>query len=89
MTSAPRAPRDLLLWLLGALVATLVFLCAWLTQLCFQLRAENIRVRNEQALAELELRAVRNQLEAERILVAHEHRALREKTPPAAPPPAP
>lgn len=69
-------PRPSLLpwsWFLGAVVVTLAFLCAWLLLLCFQLRAENAVLRQQQELAALELRAAQNQLEAERILAAHEH----------------
>ncbi|HVU23893.1 MAG TPA: hypothetical protein VHE13_07185 [Opitutus sp.] len=89
MTAAPRAPRDFLPWLLGALVATLVFFCAWLTQFCLKLRAENARLRTEQALTALELRAARNQLEAERILTAREHAGAAGQTAPVPPPAAP
>jgi len=91
MNSTPRSPSHLAPWFLGALAAMLAFLCAWLVRLCVDLRAQNTLLQHEQSLSALELRAVRNQLEAERILAARERADLAKKsgTKPAetAPPP--
>lgn len=42
--------------------------CLWLVQLYLTARAENALLRDRQTLIELELRSLRQQLEAERIL---------------------
>jgi hypothetical protein len=75
----PRRPNVLIAW---AFVALLAIVCAWLVQLCLALRAENTLLRQQQELAELELRSTRQHLEAERILNQH---AARQKSPAHAP----
>ena len=61
-------PAGLIPW---AFVALLVIVCAWLVQLCLALRAENVLLRQQQALTDIELRSTRQHLEAERILNRH------------------
>jgi len=57
--------QRLLPWVVG--VATAVG-CAWLGQLYFVTRVENRLLASQQALADLELRSARHQLEAERVI---------------------
>ncbi len=67
-------------------VALLVIVCAWLVQLCLALRAENILLRQQQALTDIELRSTQQHLEAERILSRHSAAPKPAANPP---PPAP
>ena len=88
-SSSPADPRpplragSLVPW---AFVALLAIVCAWLIQLCLALRAENVLLRQQEALTQIELRSARQHLEAERILSQH---AARQKASAEAPPPAP
>lgn len=52
--------------------AGLALACLWLGQAVFTLRASNAVLRDQQALADLELRGARQQLEAERLLARHQ-----------------
>ncbi len=66
--SSSRRPAALIPW---TFVALLIIVCAWLVQLCLALRAENILLRQQQALTDIELRSTQQHLEAERILNRH------------------
>jgi hypothetical protein len=52
--------------------AGLALACLWLGQAVFTLRAGNAVLRDQRALADLELRSTRQQLEAERLLTRHQ-----------------
>ena len=58
-------PSRFLPW---AIAASLALACAWLGQLYLTNRTENSLLRDQQALADLELRSTRQQAEAERLL---------------------
>lgn len=74
-----RKPLGLAIWIPWVLVATLVVLCVWLTQLHLTLQAQNAVLRDQQRLAELALRDARQHAEAERILAQREVAELRKQ----------
>lgn len=59
-------------WLPWAAAAGLAVTCAWLGQLYLVSLSENALLRDQQALADFELRSARHQLEAERLIASHE-----------------
>ena len=66
-------------WLPWAAAASLAIACAWLGQLYLGSRFEAATLRDQQALAEYELRSARNQLEAERLIAGHQLSAMTEQ----------
>ncbi len=66
-------------WLPWAAAASLTIACAWLGQLYLGSRFEAATLRDQQALAEFELRSARNQLEAERLIAGHQLSAMTEQ----------
>ena len=70
-----RAP----VWLPWAAAASLAIASAWLGQLYVGSRFEAATLRDQQAVAEFELRSARNQLEAERLIAGHELSAMTEQ----------
>ncbi|RFC50328.1 MAG: Anti-sigma-K factor RskA/Anti-sigma-K factor RskA [Verrucomicrobia bacterium] len=66
-------------WLPWAAAASLAISCAWLGQLYLGSRFEAATLRDQQALADFELRSARNQLEAERLIAGHQLSAMTEQ----------
>lgn len=59
-------------WLPWAAAACLALSTAWLGQLYYASRSETSLLRDQQALADVELKSARNQIEAERIIAKQE-----------------
>ena len=70
--SAKILPFTVPAWFPWAAAACLAITTAWFAQLYFSSRYENVILRDQQALAEFELRSARNQLVAERLIASHE-----------------
>jgi len=66
-------------WLPWAAAACLTIASAWLGQLYVGSRFEAASLRDQQALADFQLRATRNQLEAERLIARHQVSAVTEQ----------
>jgi anti-sigma-K factor RskA len=79
-----RAQRNLIafrtpLWVAWAAAACFAILCAWVGQLYVGSRFEAATLRDQQALADFQLRSARNQLEAERIIASHQLSSMTEQ----------
>ena len=72
-------PFRTLVWLGWAAAACLAVACAWLGQLYLGSRYETATLRDQQALAEFQLRSARNQLEAERLIADHQITSVTEQ----------
>lgn len=70
-----RAP----LWVAWAAAACLAIVCAWVGQLYVGSRFEAATLRDQQAVADFQLRSARNQLEAERIIASHQLSSMTEQ----------
>ncbi len=70
-----RAPA----WLPWAAAACLAVTCAWLGQLYVGSRFEAATLRDQQAVAEFQLRTARNQVEAERLIAGHQLSSMTEQ----------
>jgi anti-sigma-K factor RskA len=66
-------------WLPWAAAACLAVTCAWLSQLYLGSRYEADTLRDEQAVADFQLRSARNQVEAERLIASHQLSSLTEQ----------
>ena len=79
-----RAQRNLIafrtpLWVAWAAAACLAIMCAWVGQLYVGSRFEAATLRDQQAVADFQLRSARNQLEAERIIANHQLSSMTEQ----------
>jgi anti-sigma-K factor RskA len=72
-------PFRAVVWIPWAAAACLAITCAWLGQLYFGSRFEAATLREQQAVADFELRTTRNQLEAERLIAGHQLGAMTEQ----------
>lgn len=82
--AAWRAQRGVLpfrvpVWLPWAAAACLAVTSAWLSQLYLGSRYEAATLRDQQALADFQLRSARNQLEAERLIAGHQLSTMTEQ----------
>jgi anti-sigma-K factor RskA len=66
-------------WLGWAAAACFAVVCAWLGQLYLGSRYEAATLRDQQALADFQLRSARNQLEAERLIADHQITSVTEQ----------
>ena len=65
-----------------AFVVLLAAICLWLFQLCLTLRAQTTLLQQQLELNDIELRSLRQHLEAERILSRHLTAPPVRETPP-------
>jgi anti-sigma-K factor RskA len=72
-------PFRVSVWLSWAAVACLAISSAWLGQLYLGSRFEAATLRDQQALADFQLRSARNQLEAERLIAGHQLSTMTEQ----------
>ena len=72
-------PFRLPVWIPWAAAACLAVACAWLGQLYLGSRFEAATLRDQQALADFQLRSARHQLEAERLIAGHQLSTMTEQ----------
>ena len=66
-------------WIPWAAAACFAVACAWLGQLYLGSRFESATLRDQQALADFQLRSAHNQLDAERLIATHQLSSMTEQ----------